>query len=116
MDRVFINGISLFGKHGVHAEEREHEQEFIIDIDAGFDTRPAAASDDLVDTVNYMPFAEMMKEIVENNSFYLIERLAGKIAERVLEDARIQEVKVTVRKPAALKNGMPGVMIVRTQV
>ena len=114
MDRVFINDISLFGKHGVGEEERSREQEFIIDIAVGFDTRPAAETDRLSDTVDYMPFADMVKEVVERNSFFLIERLAERIAERILKDARIREVQVTVKKPAALKNGLPGVTITRS--
>lgn len=115
MDRVFINGISVYGKHGVHESERQNEQEFIVDIAAQFDTRKAAASDDLNDTVDYMPFAQMITQVVQQHSFYLIERLAERIAERVLEDTRIQEVNVTVKKPAALTNGLPGVTIVRTR-
>ncbi len=114
-DRVFITGISLFGKHGVHESERLNEQEFIIDIVAEFDTRVASASDDLADTLDYMPFAGIVKQIVEKESFYLIERLADHIAKRLLEDTRVVKVEVTVKKPAALTNGMPGVTVVRTQ-
>ncbi len=114
-DRVFITGISLFGKHGVHESERLNEQEFIVDIAAAFDARAAAASDDLTDTVDYMPFADVVRVIVEKESFYLIERLAETIAQKLLEDTRLSSVEVTVKKPAALKNGMPGVTIVRTR-
>ena len=113
MDRVFIKDISLFGKHGVHESERLNEQEFIIDLEVYFDARPAAESDELADTVDYTLFANMVQEIVEQNSFFLIERLAERIAKRLLEDARINEVSVTVKKPAALENGMPGVTVVR---
>lgn len=116
MDRVFIRDISLFGKHGVEPAERLSEQEFRIDISVEFDSRKAAASDDLADTVDYMPFADMIKDVVERNSFYLIERLAEAIAARILEDSRIQHVEVTVIKPAALTNGTPGVTIVRSRI
>ncbi len=115
MDRVFIEGISLRGKHGVHESERLNEQEFIIDIAVEFDATTAARSDDLKDTIDYMPFAGMIKDIVERESFYLIERLAETIAQKLLEDTRIEKVEVTVKKPAALTNGLPGVTIVRTQ-
>ena len=115
MDRVFIQGISLFGKHGVLESERSNEQEFIVDISAEFDARNATASDDLNDTIDYMPFADMVRGVVEKESFYLIERLAETIAQKLLEDTRLSKVEVTVKKPAALSNGLPGVTIVRTR-
>lgn len=115
-DRVFIEGISIAGKHGVHESERAEAQQFIIDVVAHFDASKAGKSDNLEDTIDYMPFAGMIEDTVKNNSFYLIERLAEKIAERILENARIREVEVTVKKPAPLKgNGMPGVTITRVR-
>ena len=115
-DRIFISGISLYGKHGVEPVERENDQEFIIDVAAYLDMQKAAASDDLHDTFDYMPVAGMIEEVVKQNSFYLIERLANAIAERILADERITKVEITVKKPAALKrNGLPGVTIVRTR-
>lgn len=116
MDRVFIRDISLFGKHGVHESERLNEQEFIIDIVAEFDAAQAAETDELADTVNYVDFLAIAKEAVEQNSFYLIERLGERIAQKILTDARISTVEVTVRKPAALTNGKPGITIVRTRL
>lgn len=116
-DRVFIEGISIFGKHGVHESERTEPQEFIVDVVAYFDAKKAGESDELRDTIDYMPFAGMIEDTVKNNSFYLIERLAEKIAENILADPRITKVDVTVKKPAPLKgNGMPGVTILRTRV
>lgn len=115
MDRVFIKDISLFGKHGVHEEERLNEQEFRIDILAKFDASQSVKSDDLADTVNYVDFLAIAKEAVEQNSFYLIERLGSRIAERILDDTRIASVEVTVHKPAALTNGKPGITIVRSR-
>ena len=45
----------------------------------------------------------------------LIEKLAGTIAQRVLEDVCIAWVSITIRKPVALDNGEPGVTIRREQ-
>lgn len=116
MDTVFIEGLRLSGKHGVHEHERQNEQEFIIDIHGTLDIRTAALSDNLTDTVDYSHFAVIAREVVEKNSFDLIERLADTICSRILEDKRLTGVSVTIRKPAALGNGLPGVTIVRTRV
>ena len=114
MDRIFIENLSFFGKHGVSEKERSLEQEFLIDITVETDASSAAASDDLTDTVDYSALAAIAKEVVEANSFFLIEKLAERIVSRILEDARILKVEVTVRKPAVLANGVPGVKIART--
>ena len=116
MDTVFVRGLSVRGKHGVHERERQEEQEFLFDIAADFDTTGASRTDDLADTVNYSRFVEITERIVSGNSFFLIEKLGGTIAEEILEDRRISSVRVTVQKPSVLKNGIPGVTIIRTRV
>lgn len=115
MDSVFVEGLRLFGKHGVHPREREENQEFVVDIRVSFATRKAALSDDLADTIDYTRLAAIVQDVVEQNSFYLIERLADAICFRILEDKNVSEVSVTVRKPAALRNGVAGCTIVRNQ-
>lgn len=115
MDQVFIEHLSLRGKHGVNERERSVEQEFLVDIVVDIDTASAQESDAIEDTVNYSSFREIAKEMVERNSFFLIEKLAGSIADAVLADERIKRVSVTVRKPAAYPDTVPGVTIVRTR-
>lgn len=116
MDTVFLNGLSLQGKHGVMERERHVEQEFVLDISAAVDTKNAAQSDKLVDTADYVRFRDIATDVIENESHYLIERAADRIATRILEDERIAEISVTIRKPAVLPNGIPGISIVRSRV
>jgi len=113
MDTVHVHNICLKGRHGVGESERRVEQEFLIDIDATIDLSLPEKSDALGDTANYAEFVAVVREVVEKNSFYLIEKLAGSIAEKILLDARIQNVRITIRKPAVLKDAMPGVTIER---
>src|SRR3989344_3085418 len=113
MDTVFVQNLSLKGRHGVGEPERRVEQEFLIDIEADMDLSPAEKSDSLTDTANYAEFVAVAREVVEKNSFYLIEKLAGSIAEKILMDARIQNVRITIRKPAVLKDALPGITIER---
>lgn len=114
-DSIFVEGLHLRGKHGVRERERQNEQEFLVDIRAEFDARAAAKSDNIGDALNYEHFCKVAREAVEHNSFHLIERLADTIAQGILGDLRITRVEVTVRKPAALPSGVPGVRIVRTR-
>ncbi|MEY4747434.1 MAG: hypothetical protein RLZZ416_483 [Candidatus Parcubacteria bacterium] len=115
MDKVFIEHLSLTGKHGVGEEERQEEQEFLIDISADIDTRKAADSDHLSDTVDWTVFHDIARDAVEKRSYCLIERLAEVIAQEILKDRRVARVVVTVRKKEILEGGLPGVTIVRTR-
>lgn len=101
VDRIQLTGVEVFAHHGVLPHEREHGQRFVIDLTLGLDLARAAASDDLADTVDYGHLAAQVVAIAQGEPVDLIEALAGRIAERCLEDPRIDEVEVTVHKPAA---------------
>lgn len=100
-DRIELRGLQVRGNHGVFAHEKRDGQDFLIDISVWFDQRSAAASDDLVDTVDYGALAQGAADIVAGPSRDLIETVAAEIAEHVLTDARISAVEVTVHKPSA---------------
>jgi 7,8-dihydroneopterin aldolase/epimerase/oxygenase len=101
MDEVIVKGLRARGRHGVLPEEKENDQEFIVDILLECDTRPAAAGDDLSLTVDYAALSEAAADIVEGTSFDLIETLAERIAAEALSSVRARRVTVTVRKPDA---------------
>jgi dihydroneopterin aldolase len=101
LDRLQIRGIECFGHHGVFDFERREGQVFVIDLELGIDTRPAAASDDLADTVDYGALTLAVKEAVESDPVDLIETLSQRIAEVCLLAAAVEWVTVTVHKPDA---------------
>ncbi len=100
-DRLAVRGIEAFGHHGVFDFERRDGQVFTVDLVLGIDTRPAAESDDLQDTVDYGTLVAAVKKAVETDPVDLIEALAQRIAEVCLRDARVQWTEVTVHKPDA---------------
>ena len=101
IDELAILGVECFGHHGVFDFERREGQIFVIDLVLGLDTSPAAASDDLSDTVDYGSLVAKVKESVERDPVDLIETLAQRIADVCLLDNRVQWVRVTVHKPDA---------------
>ncbi len=101
MDRITLTGIEAFGYHGVLAHEREYGQRFVVDVALGVDLAPAGASDDLADTVDYGTLSGEIAAIVAGEAYDLIETVAARIADRCLEDTRVQAVEVTVHKPSA---------------
>jgi dihydroneopterin aldolase len=100
-DTISITGIECIGHHGVFDFERREGQTFVIDVALGLDTRSAAASDDLRDTVDYGSLVASVKVAVENDPVDLIETLAQRIADVCLLDDRVEWTRVTVHKPEA---------------
>ena len=113
MDYIHIDKLLFAGKHGVSLDERRLEQEFEVSIRLGFDTRKAGKSDRLSDTADYKQVKNIVADVIKGSSYYLVERLAEEIAERILKDRRIQLVEVSIKKTAVWDNGIPGVTILR---
>lgn len=100
-DEISIVGLECFGHHGVFDFERREGQRFVIDLVIGADTRPAAKSDDLRDTVDYGSLATAVKTCVERDPVDLIETLAQRVADTCLAADGVLWVRVTVHKPGA---------------
>lgn len=100
-DRITLTGLRVYGHHGVHQQERERGQEFVVDTTVWLDLRPAAATDELAETLDYAALAQRAARIVGGPPCNLIETVAERIAQEVLSDQRVRAVEVTVHKPAA---------------
>lgn len=100
-DELSVTGVVCRGHHGVFDHERREGQPFVIDLVLGVDTRRAALSDDLQDTVDYGTLVASVKSAVERDPVDLIETLARRIAEVCLLDFGVQWARVTVHKPEA---------------
>jgi dihydroneopterin aldolase len=100
-DRIELLALRAHGYHGVFDSERRDGQEFIVDVVLAVDTRTAGASDDLADTVDYGAVATDVTTIIEGEPVNLIETLADRIAEAILQRALVRAVEVRVHKPHA---------------
>jgi dihydroneopterin aldolase len=93
--------LTVRGHHGVFDFEREQGQDFVIDVVLELQLGPAAASDDVADTVHYGELAEALVAVVAGEPVNLIETLADRLAVVCLTDARVAAATVTVHKPQA---------------
>ena len=115
-DRIELRGLRVLGTHGVLAEEQTRAQPFEIDLDLSADLHPAGRSDDLADTLDYGAITERVAAVVSGEHHALLERVADRIATVILEDDRVLEVAVTVRKlrpPVPVDLTSAGVRVVR---
>ena len=100
-DELAVHGIECFAHHGVFDFERREGQRFVVDLVLGYDSRPAAGSDDLRDTVDYGSLVAAVKAAVEKDPVDLVETLAQRISAVCLGHDRVDWVRVTVHKPDA---------------
>lgn len=101
MDKIIMKGMQFYGYHGVLPEEEKLGQQFVIDLELQLNLQPAGQSDDINKSISYAEVYEQVKQITTRQRFQLIEALAEQIAEEVLYQYTLQQVKVTVKKPAA---------------
>ena len=100
-DRLTVTGIEAYGYHGVFDFEKREGQVFKVDLTLGLDSRPAALSDDLHDTVDYGTLVAEVKKAIEHDPVDLIETLAARIADVCLAETSVEWAEVTVHKPNA---------------
>ena len=101
-DQIVLTGIHGFGYHGLFDQERKDGQDFFVDLTLSVDLKTASQSDAIEDTVNYAEVTDLVVEEITTNPVNLIEKLAVRIAERVLnQQVKVISVTVTVHKPQA---------------
>lgn len=115
-DRIEIHDLLLRCIIGINESERKNKQDVLFNIVMWADTRPAARSDEIDDAVNYRTVAKQIIEHVEASEYFLVERLAERVAEICLRDARVHQVQVQVEKLGAVRFARSvGVTILRTR-
>jgi dihydroneopterin aldolase len=101
-DQIVLTGIHGFGYHGLFEQERKDGQDFFVDLTLSVDLTAASLSDAIDDTVNYAEITDLVVEEITNNPVNLIEKLAARIAERILnQHLKVTSITVTVHKPQA---------------
>jgi dihydroneopterin aldolase len=100
-DRIELTGLRARGFHGVFDFERRDGQDFVVDVLLELDLAPAAASDDVTDTVHYGELADALAAVITGEPVDLIETLADRLVTVCLADPRVAAATVTVHKPGA---------------
>lgn len=98
MDRILIDDLRVLTIIGALPHERELAQPLRIDLAIGLDLRNAGRSDELNDTVHYGLVCERVVEVARDSKDILLERLAAKVADVVLEFDLVEQVDVTITK------------------
>jgi 7,8-dihydroneopterin aldolase/epimerase/oxygenase len=103
---VEVHDLRVFGRHGVHEEERERGQDFVFDVELEVGER--GTSDRLEDAVDYVEVARVVKEVSDARQFALLEALATAVADELGRRFTPERVYVRVRKPEVRPAGLEG--------
>ncbi len=97
-DLLVLEGMSFYGYHGETEAERTLGNRFRVDVEIRIDLSAAGRSDHLADTLDYAHAFALIRQIVENEQCNLLEAVADRVARRLLDEPRVEGVKVRVGK------------------
>ncbi len=106
MITVEVRDLRVFGRHGVHEDERERGQDFVFDVE--LDVGERGTGDRLEDAVDYVEVAHAVKEVSDARQFALLEALASAVADELERRFEPERLRVRVRKPEVRPAGLEG--------
>jgi dihydroneopterin aldolase len=95
---IRLEGLSVFGHHGARPYEKEAGQRLEVDLELEPTDDRAEGSDRLADAVDYDGLYRTVREVVEGESFHLLEALARRTAETILDRFAVRRVRVRIAK------------------
>ncbi|HET7176856.1 MAG TPA: dihydroneopterin aldolase [Gammaproteobacteria bacterium] len=114
MDIVFIRELKVDTVVGIYDWERRIRQSVVLDIEMGSDIARAARTDRIEDALDYKAVAKRVAGYVRDSEFQLVETMAEKVAELVMQEFKVPWIKITLNKPGAVSGSRSvGVIIER---
>ncbi|TQF69676.1 dihydroneopterin aldolase [Pseudoalteromonas luteoviolacea] len=116
MDKVYISQLHVETIIGVYDFEKESKQSLYFDIEMSTDITQAAKTDDINLTVDYANVSERVIALSTSIQVELLETLLERLAEMILNEFAVSDVKIKVSKPAAVAQAQTvGIEIFRTK-
>ena len=103
MITVEVRDLRVFGRHGVHEDERERGQDFLFDVELEVGER--GTSDRLEDAVDYVEVARAVQEVSDGRQYVLLEALASAVADELERRFSPERVRVRVREARSPAGG-----------
>ena len=102
MDIIYLSQLKLETLIGVYEWERQAKRIILVDLELATDTRQAASTDDLAHTVDYGVLAQRLTELAEKSEFFLIETLADRLANLILQEFNVRWLRLKLSKRGAI--------------
>ena len=102
-DKIIIRDLLVRGIIGLNEWERDKRQDILLNLTLYLDTRAAALSDGIDESLNYRTLTKAVIKYVESSSHFLVEALAAAIARIAVVDCGVEKAVVRVEKLGALR-------------
>ena len=114
MDIVYIRELEVRTIIGIFDWEREQRQVVSLDLEMGSDIAAAATTDTIENALDYKAVAKRLIDFIENSDFFLVETLAERVSDIVVNEFNVPWVKLRLGKPGAVTGSKDvGVIIER---
>jgi dihydroneopterin aldolase len=116
LDIVFIEDLRIETIIGIYDWERKVKQTISLDIEMAADNIKPAASENIDDALNYKAVAKRMISFTEESQFQLVETLAERLVEIIMNDFNVPWCRLKLSKLGAVTGSRSvGVIIERGQ-
>lgn len=114
MDIVYIRELEVRTIIGIFDWEREQRQIVSLDLEMGSDIAAAAGTDTIENALDYKAVAKRLIHFIETSDFFLVETLAERVTDIVVNEFSVPWVKLRLGKPGAVTGSKDvGVIIER---
>ncbi len=103
-DTIIIRDLIVFAIIGFYPNERAGPQKLILNLKLFLPDNAPRIRDNLEDVIDYEHVCNTCLDFIKSSEFYLIETLADKLCEKLLENYPLFGVCLILDKPGAIEN------------
>lgn len=100
---IRIKNLRLRTFIGIKEEEIHNQQDVVINVKIHYDAQRATDTDEMDDALNYKTITKRIIKLVEDNRFFLLEKLTSDVLEIAAEHPWVTYAEAEVDKPHALR-------------
>lgn len=100
---IRIKNLRLRTYIGINEDEIRNKQDVVVNVKIHYDAEQATNSDQMDDALNYKTITKAIIKLVEDNRFYLLEKLTADVLAIAAEHSWVSYAEVEVDKPHALR-------------
>lgn len=102
-DRIHLKGLKVRCIIGIFEWERKKKQDVLLDLSFPTHVARAARRDRIEDALDYKRIAKATITFVEKSDFQLVETLAERLAQYLIQRFHLPRIRLSVSKPGAIR-------------
>ena len=100
---IRIKNLRLRTYIGINDDEVNKKQDVVVNVIIRYRAERASDSDNMDDALNYKTITKRIIQLVEENRFYLLEKLTADVLAIAAEHSWVEYAEVEIDKPHALR-------------